>query len=92
MTVTAADAYATQSAYVNNMAHIHRDETFIAEFLSDHRTLQSQVASLWLKTLYAWVEADPDGTFTDERNLPAWRKAKAVTVALGPDGWAVPFV
>lgn len=99
MTVNAADAYSTTSEWVNGGPG--SDQDFIDRFLRDHNTLQSQVVSLWLKTLYAWVdfvETDgPDGGRNgswriDARNETAYRKAKAIVDLLGPKGYQVPFI
>lgn len=96
----ATEAYAAMSSWANGGPGTV--EEFTDAFLRDHNTLQSQVVSLWLMALYAWVDfvegVGPDGSGRtgdwriDARNETAYRKAKAIVELLGPKGWQVPFI
>lgn len=83
--VDADEATKILSTFVNNS--IHDPDAFAEAVARDHRTLQSQTVSLFLKTIYRIAEND-----TDARNEVAVAKCKKVVEALGPDGWAVPFI
>lgn len=86
---TAKDAFATLSSWTNGM--MHRDDEFVDQFLSEHRTLQSQMASLFLTCLVAMAE-HPERV--DARNEAAMRKAIIVKNALEEAGepTSVPFI
>jgi hypothetical protein len=90
-TPSAKEAYAGMSRWVNGGAG--SDNEFIAEFLRDHNTLQSQVVSLWLRALYAWVhDIELASWRIDARNDVAFQKAQAIVELLGERGYQVPFI
>lgn len=89
MGTTATDAYKALSSWTNGM--LHKDDVFVDEFLKEHRTLQSQMVSLFLKCIVALAEHPG---WVDARNEAAMRKCLIVKKALDDahEPTSVPFI
>jgi hypothetical protein len=88
-TKRAHEAHDALSDFINVMGH--DDDEFVEEFLRNHRTLQQGEVGLMLRCLYALAEQD-DEHGGDLRNEAARQAAQKVREALGPTGWAMPFI